>query len=136
MTIFRYIASENYLATVGANETINLAEYEIDGVNPGQSGGGAGIIPPRPADSSERGLQLIISNRQGTDVAYLASNEEIAAHDPADDSAVPFGALIVQAGQSDTFGPFEWGSFNLLLRQSIGAQCSVSVVYSGARIPS
>jgi len=131
---YKHICSVNYNASV-ANETINLAEYEIDSVPAGQVGGGAGIIPQIGSnDSRERGLQLIIDNKKGTASAYLATAAEIAAATGAPAETEPFSAMNVDPGQSDTFGPFDWREFNLLLRCLNGAHVRVTVEFVGLGI--
>ena len=127
-SIYRYLGSKNYPAAFGANVTINLAQYVIGGV----AADPAGRIPPRPTDSSERGIQVIIDNTLGSEVAYLATPAEITAHSDPTPETIPFGALVVNGGQRDTFGPFAAATFRLVLRLIDGAQVNVSIAHNGA----
>lgn len=132
-SLFTYMRSQNYSVTAGDNETINIATFTIDGVAPGQTTGShPGIIAARPTDSNERGLMIAIDNVDGSADAFLATPAEIADYDGNDDAIISWGAFRVPGGQKDVFGPFDWGRFNVVLRQIIGAQCRVSISYNGA----
>jgi hypothetical protein len=123
--IYRHMGSKNYDAAV-ANEIINLTRFVIDGVAADVSG----PILARPGDDTERGLQILVDNTKGTGDAYFATKAEIDAHVLT--TAESLGALVVAPGQKDTFGPFDWQTFNLLLVQLIGAEVRVSVESNGA----
>ena len=128
---FVKLGSQNYSETVGVNESINLLTYrDLGDISPGQvTDSNPGIITAPPTNNgSAYEIVIVINNTQGSAPAFLETQEQVEDYDAANNAVVPWGALVVQAGQSDGFGPFPGRQFNYVLRQLVGAHCFVTVM--------